>query len=714
MSSQKKRPFSSTLDSNPSHAPYALIGTPLPAYDPEARDDGSYVPIWKQEVTDERGRKRLHGAFTGGWSAGYFNSVGSKEGWTPSTFMSSRGKKGGDDDAGKEKPKGQRVEDFMDEEDLAERAEGEVISTQDGFAGLGGGRRAGAEGGMFTDLFRATGETMGVKLLQRMGWRAGQGIGPKVRRKAKGDEKGEVHLFAPEDSRMIGLGKKKDRKGLGFAGEEKLGSGEAEAKEEEEDSERDAKMMPSGRSKVLVKPKQKLKKSGFGMGVLNDTGSDDEDAYDMGPKISYNRIIGGDKKKKGLLATNANPAVQQKPTFGASKKLTKQTNSLAGFRKCHDGRLPLDGFVLTTAPLTLLQENKYPPPTVPEGWQPSRLSQTTSNTVTSRPNTSTDLQTLDPKSRAAILGEQPLPGKSIFSFLTPSARDRLATATNRKDLPPALSEKAPPGFELSEADRQKSLSDLVPELDKATAAAALQRLDGDSRGGWAPYSEDAAKRDRYRYFLSLRAGTETILPPRPESMALDDWSRELTEFKRAAEVFGPISSAMSGRFTSSGVAGSSPSTGQGVGGGREEDPAEKAAKLGMFGPMTRSTIDFYPTRLLCKRFNVRPPAHVSGETDASGAGNGAGGSSAGKSSMPGLDRMIRDGGFKASSFVSGGMEGGEKERGEALVTSEGLRESRARRGEVDVERNEALEGMRAGEAVFRAVFGGDEDEEEDQ
>lgn len=51
------------------HAPFATFGTPLPD-DPEARDDGSFVPIWKQEVRDERGRKRLHGAFTGGWSAG--------------------------------------------------------------------------------------------------------------------------------------------------------------------------------------------------------------------------------------------------------------------------------------------------------------------------------------------------------------------------------------------------------------------------------------------------------------------------------------------------------------------------------------------------------------------------------------------------------------------------------------------------------------------
>ena len=35
-------------------------------------------------VTDARGRRRFHGAFTGGFSAGYFNTVGSKEGWKPS------------------------------------------------------------------------------------------------------------------------------------------------------------------------------------------------------------------------------------------------------------------------------------------------------------------------------------------------------------------------------------------------------------------------------------------------------------------------------------------------------------------------------------------------------------------------------------------------------------------------------------------------------
>lgn len=51
-------------------SPYVIYGTPLPPLDSKVRDDGSYVPVWKQEVRDERGRKRLHGAFTGGWSAG--------------------------------------------------------------------------------------------------------------------------------------------------------------------------------------------------------------------------------------------------------------------------------------------------------------------------------------------------------------------------------------------------------------------------------------------------------------------------------------------------------------------------------------------------------------------------------------------------------------------------------------------------------------------
>lgn len=51
-------------------SPHVQYGTPLPALEGGGKDDGSFVPVWKQEVTDDRGRKRLHGAFTGGFSAG--------------------------------------------------------------------------------------------------------------------------------------------------------------------------------------------------------------------------------------------------------------------------------------------------------------------------------------------------------------------------------------------------------------------------------------------------------------------------------------------------------------------------------------------------------------------------------------------------------------------------------------------------------------------
>ena len=64
--------------------------------------------IQEQIATDKQGRRRFHGAFTGGFSAGFYNSVGTLEGWKPSQFKSSREKKADFVT--------QRPEDFMDEE----------------------------------------------------------------------------------------------------------------------------------------------------------------------------------------------------------------------------------------------------------------------------------------------------------------------------------------------------------------------------------------------------------------------------------------------------------------------------------------------------------------------------------------------------------------------------------------------------------------------
>ncbi|KAL8834104.1 MAG: hypothetical protein Q9176_007665 [Flavoplaca citrina] len=65
-----------------SKSPNVIHGPPLPPFNPDIRDDGSPTSMAKQRVTDKQGRERLHGAFTGGFNAGYFNTVRSKEKWT--------------------------------------------------------------------------------------------------------------------------------------------------------------------------------------------------------------------------------------------------------------------------------------------------------------------------------------------------------------------------------------------------------------------------------------------------------------------------------------------------------------------------------------------------------------------------------------------------------------------------------------------------------
>ena len=699
MMSTKRSRAAYESDSSALHAPYVLYGTALPEYDPAAREDGSYVPVWKQEVTDDQGRKRLHGAFTGGWSAGYFNTVGSKEGWTPATFVSSRSNRAKDARNQQQKP-----EDFMDEEDLAARVESQRIETQGTFAGLGSSADGGGTSkGLFADLFRDSGDTIGVKLLQRMGWRQGQGLGPKTKRAAKGDRSGELYLFAPDDTRTITFEKKFDRKGLGFAGESRLDTTNA-ASEENNNGDRDPQILPSNHTKLLEKS-SKARKTGLGVGVLNDTGSDEEDPYVIGPQINYNRVIGGDKKhKKGKLLSNNASSMVQRPV-STSMKAVQRTNKLPGLYRGHDGRLPLEGFVLVSPAMAVHEEYKFPAPTVPDGWKPSTIQPQsgTENTTFVSTADAAKASALDPKARASLLGEQPLAGKSVFDFISTASRDRIATVTGRTDLPQARGELPPPNYKPQQGDVRKALWDRVPALDKEIASSALQR----GATGWMPYAEDEAKRSRYKLFLELRAEQRSDLPPRPPAFSFDDWTTELNEFAQAAQVFKPISGLMASRFTSSSSA--NPSAKPVLGSDAADtnpvehtDTAEKAAALGMYGPLTRVRELFYPTRLLCKRFGVKPPAHVLSGTNEGQNASSSNMASSAIVSQASLDRMMTESKWSHS--------GGLLQPGEAK-TSDTVGQAPQQLPKVDVEKNDALEGRKAGEAVFKAIFGDDSDQE---
>ncbi|KMU80063.1 hypothetical protein CISG_08012 [Coccidioides immitis RMSCC 3703] len=629
-----------------SHSPFVFYGTPLPAADRQSRDDGSYVPVWKQEVTDERGRKRLHGAFTGGFSAGYFNTVGSKEGWTPSTYISSRLDRAKD----RKQPVQQRPEDFMDEEDLREAEEARKLHTTDEFAGFGStatdpNRKAG-----LMDIFRVSGETMGVKLLKRMGWKEGQGVGPKVRRRANlhdgVDDSGQTYLFAPENSPMISFDRKDDYKGIGFQGESRLQYSSRSKREIRSDDEDGGAGTFSGPnlslSKMAANKKHKFpKRGGFGVGILNDTGSDEEDPYEMGPQLAYNRVLVDDRKSKESRPAirSSNPLLDKKPVFISKKAAAEKAKP--GFRKCYDGRFPIDGFLLGNrmSALSLSTDaNKYAPPEVPADWKSSKLQSVTSDvagyiSVAEAAKSST----LDPKSRAAILGEAQLPGK-----------------------------------------------------------------------GWMPYSEDESKRDRYRAFLEIQAGLTDNFPPKCPGASTDDWLNELNEFARAAEVFKPMSGLMASRFTSSTSSTLSPSNGADPSGPllrktekKPEDPAEAAAKLGMYGPMTRITLQFSPTRLLYKRFNLR---YAPSRTD-SGSGNDNARETAEMVKERNLELVSKD---TMNKLMMESQNNVSSIHLGKLPQDQPLPELIKK--PIDPERNEVLEAERPGDAVFKAIFGSDDED----
>lgn len=125
---------------------FKVIGTPLP---PEDKDKHKFVPVWKQEARDEKGSKKFHGAFTGGLSAGFHNTVGSREGWAPASFTSSR-------DHRHLSKATHCAEDYMDEEDLRELQTGATLFVSDAFK-PGVSSTLVAQKGLGWEILRSTG-----------------------------------------------------------------------------------------------------------------------------------------------------------------------------------------------------------------------------------------------------------------------------------------------------------------------------------------------------------------------------------------------------------------------------------------------------------------------------------------------------------------------------------------------------------------------------
>ncbi|EMD39102.1 hypothetical protein CERSUDRAFT_104368 [Gelatoporia subvermispora B] len=707
---------------------FCLIGTPLPPLE-KSKDTGEFVPLWKQEVRDEKGRRRLHGAFTGGFSAGYFNSVGSKEGWTPSTFVSSR--------SDRAKQRAVRPEDFMDEEDLTELRENRKLVDEHEEMDFGGTeaelrRRAGTgaettendsmASALEASFAPAPKDSAGARILRKMGWRVGQGVGPRVtyaQRKAQDaavlgargareeeeDEEAKKHMFPRRDTPVLVASRKDNFHGVGYVPgmrlEESRGAGADEAR---------------NRGPSIS--------AGFGLGALNDADEDDIDIYDgdtgkrLRTRMAYDIADVDDENHISVGSSRAKDAAR-----GPHNRIPA-----ASSQTFSDGRPVVKGFILSDRPVS--EDRWFPLPEVPSGWKPNprrvweagKNKENLGSAKAGQPKTHAEWKEsfMSADQRGSLLGETPLPSapRSVFEYISQKDRERLQNIRNTVPGTHAP-QQAEPGPSPAASYVRGEL--YIPHLHPSVAKAALQ--------GFQPFTTDPVKQSRYTAFLHFQASREDApgdtglgLGPLP-GQSIDDFNKELEDYAKSATVFKPLSGAMAGRFRSAAIVENGPKIIEGLHQPdlseleeegtkeevkEEEDPKMGAVRLGMYGPMTREVQPWQPARLLCKRFGVKDP-----EVDmTSVAGNASADiimpTAAAQAPLQ-LEAGPSDAAVSASDgvgFVAGGTEGGgagASRSGPRNLASIGL-------GEDEDQGRDTLTYERPAMDIFKAIFASDDED----
>ncbi|KZP28739.1 hypothetical protein FIBSPDRAFT_927491 [Athelia psychrophila] len=706
---------------------FCLIGTPLPPLE-KSKDNGEFVPVWKQDVRDEQGRRRLHGAFTGGFSAGYFNSVGSKEGWTPQTFVSSR--------SDRAKAKSARPEDFMDDEDLAELREGrELIDTNEEMDILGGTesekrRKGGVEEpekdaitkALESSLLPTPSDSSGARILKKMGWRVGQGVGPRLtwrqRRKQdialstgshadselppSDDEEASKHTYAPRDTPMLIVDRKEDSHGIGYT----PGMGLHES------------LGGKGGKAALKGPNLS---AGFGLGAVNDADEDDLDIYD-----------GGSAQPRRHMAYDASEKDDEDQiTIGSASRHAKDTSRSVAptlTQTFSDGRTLIAGFVLADKPVA--EDLWFPLPDIPKGWSPNPKRMWDADKNKENVQQSSALSASGPvphrqwkagvsaDDRGKVLGETPLPSapRSVFEFMSQKDRERIQNAASSATSPSSIPQPPPPPPGAARIE--------VPRTEPHTAQAALR--------GFQAFAGDRAKQARYTAYLTACSAPSPdagwvplgLLP----GQSADELNKEMGDFAKAALIFKPMSGAMAGRFTSAAVVEAAPKPMEGLhmpsvesANARiieeaqrkereekqekeEETPKMHAVRMGMWGRLTRDTKPWAPAKLLCKRFGVKDP-NPAPSTEPAAAGAPAAG--AAPEGIPEALMLTGTESFRAVSNagLSGGPAGAT--RSKDPLANVGL-------GEDDEQGRETLTYERPAMDIFKAIFASDDEDSDDE
>ncbi|XP_050092372.1 G patch domain-containing protein 1 homolog [Anopheles aquasalis] len=576
-------------------------GTALPAFEEDAVPSKKPITVEDQIVLDSNGKRRFHGAFTGGFSAGYWNTVGSEEGWKPSEFKSSRHEKA--------QSKQQNPMDFMDEEDLGEFGIApQRVQTRDDFAHSSGGGAgtAGVSQKRRLDATIPTGpipgqpvlrallepakEKTAVRMLKQMGWREGQGIGERQTRGEKkranerntkeqyvmkmygcelpghsvqpsedadtsGSDDGSDYevTFAPDDFDPLVAAIKDNTFGLGYNG---LNRGAAKGFNLFDTLE------------VVDRNNKKLSIRGqaFGIGALED--DDDVDVYARDDMSRYDFSLDDRQAKGKQLAIQSG----------------QELNALEGF---------------CTASKEKRVAKKVFRSTMPENFRPRNWLERRSRFDVLDDGRASKIQhenahkirglgrhDLDPRRRAEILGET-------------SSASALSVAPHENSGKPPVAEAQLP----TEKDNssQPTTSSVIPAGLVKEAKVLQQQYVGSTKEGFKPFIAIPDKQERYERFLAFQP-TERYLTReqfleslQPLSLSAWERERELKEFIQAERMYRPLAGLMSDRFvTASTLIAENTITDTG-------DAVPSEIK------MQRTRTMWKPHKDICKRFNVPEP-----------------------------------------------------------------------------------------------------------
>lgn len=484
----------------------------------------------------------------------------------------------------------------MDDEDLADAAGAEILHTTEKFTGIGHANGMAPLPDLDSIIGPVSG-TMGAVLLGKMGWREGQGIGPRIWRnprvcanRGSSDLSMSSNLdilpFAPDDIPITSSRQKSNR--VGFGGQDQ-GPCPRNAKNRHTQS-LDASTFSPTASFIEKSRKNAQLRGGMRRNPMHhESDSDPDNLGTLGPRLM-------------LAATKTRRKRSHKPRLIPEEpsRVSQGDNPIQLSKVVPGDKSPaLAGFILS--PPRCLEVNaisttcRYPYPLVtPKACEPT-IQRKDMRSTSPGSSTSQTRKALTPHShttRAQILGESQLPGKSVFDFMTPSARESLIAASKKRDVLEANS---------SSTGRAYPLPYTIPRLDLEVARDALLRC----RTGSGPYRDDDAKRARYEQFLAYSCGLLNEPLTIPQGIHEKDFSVELQEFFECAKVFQLTTGPIASRFT---ISRPSPNPTQvsvlSRDGLASEDVASSAAKLGSFGAITRSHVMFTPAPLLCKRFRV--------------------------------------------------------------------------------------------------------------